>query len=295
MKKKLTLLALTATLSLGLLAGCGGAQDNSSAAASGAAPAKDDKTITIGASAVPHAEILKSLSGEFEKKGYQLDVVEFTDFVRPNKALADGELDANFFQHKPYLDNFNEENKTDLVPVGYVNFIPMEVYPGKTKTFDGLKEGAKVAVPNDASNEARALLLLADNGLITLKDGVGIQATIRDIVDNPRNLEFVEIEAAQIPRMLNDVDIAVINGNYFISAGLNIKDALTGETTDSLAAKAYANLIAVRPADKDSDKAKVLAEVLNSPAAKNFTNDKYKGGVIPVENADVEAYWQNVK
>ena len=273
--KKLAAAVLTLSLAIGVLAGCGNQAADTKTEA--------DKVIKIGATPSPHEEILKAMEPEFEARGYKLEVVPFSDYVQPNKALDSGELDANYFQHEPYLLDFNKENNLTLVNAGPVHYEPMAIFKGKTESLDALKDGAKVAVPNDTTNEARALLLLQDNGLIKLKDGADIKATKQDIVENKKNLDIVELDAAQIPRSLGDVDIAVVNGNFAIPAGLNLADALAKEEVDSLAAKTYANIIAVREADKDSDKTKVILEVLTSDKAKQYITDTYKGTVLPSE------------
>ena len=218
--------------------------------------------IKIGATPAPHAEILKKAAEILETKGYTLDIVEFTDYVQPNIAVNDGALDANYFQHQPYLDSFNEEKGTDLVSVAVIHYEPFGIYAGKTASLDELKDGATVAVPNDTTNEARALLLLEAQGLIKLKEDAGLKATVTDIVENPKNLEIIEIEAAQIPHSLQDVDIAVINGNYAIEAGLKVaKDALATEDADSIGATTYGNVVAVKKGNEDNEAIKAL-EVL---------------------------------
>lgn len=291
--KKLTAVLGIAALSVGLLAGCGSSQQaqptsGGSAAAESSTPAEktsgDDKTIVIGASPSPHEEILEHFADAFKADGYKLEVVSFTDYVQPNKALAEGELDANYFQHAPFLDNFNKENSTDLVNAGAIHYEPMGIFSNKLSNLDSIKDGAKVAVPNDTSNEARALLLLQENGLITLADGADLNATVADIAENPHNLDIVELEAAQIPRSLDDVELAVVNGNYALSAGLDLKKALAMEEADSLAAKTYANIIAVRAEDKDSAKTKELIKVLTSDEAKQYIQDNYNGAVLPAMN-----------
>lgn len=275
--KKLTAGVLALGLFATVLTGCGSNANDADAAKT---ETEASKVIKIGASPSPHEEILNALKDEFTAEGYTLEVVPFSDYVLPNKALANGELDANYFQHLPYLEEFNKENKLDLVSAGPVHYEPMAIFKGKTETLNALKDGAKIAVPNDTTNEARALLLLQDNGFIKLDEKAGLNATKKDIVDNPKNFEIVELEAAQIPRSLGDVDIAVINGNYAISAGLNLSDALAKEEADSLAAKTYANIIAVRAEDKDSEKTKAIMKVLVSPKAVEFINKNYKGAVV---------------
>ena len=275
--KKLTAGVLALGLFATVLTGCGSNANDADAAKT---ETEASKVIKIGASPSPHEEILNALKDEFTAEGYTLEVVPFSDYVLPNKALANGELDANYFQHLPYLEEFNKENKLDLVSAGPVHYEPMAIFKGKTETLSALKDGAKIAVPNDTTNEARALLLLQDNGFIKLDEKAGLNATKKDIVDNPKNFEIVELEAAQIPRSLGDVDIAVVNGNYAISAGLNLDDALAKEEADSLAAKTYANIIAVRAEDKDSEKTKAIMKVLVSPKAVEFINKNYKGAVV---------------
>ncbi len=275
--KKLTAGVLALGLFATVLTGCGSNANDADAAKT---ETEASKVIKIGASPSPHEEILNALKDEFTAEGYTLEVVPFSDYVLPNKALANGELDANYFQHLPYLEEFNKENKLDLVSAGPVHYEPMAIFKGKTETLSALKDGAKIAVPNDTTNEARALLLLQDNGFIKLDEKAGLNATKKDIVDNPKNFEIVELEAAQIPRSLGDVDIAVINGNYAISAGLNLSDALAKEEADSLAAKTYANIIAVRAEDKDSEKTKAIMKVLVSPKAVEFIDKNYKGAVV---------------
>lgn len=283
--KKWIASALVATLALGLFAGCGGGSDadaqSSAASAATESAASDDKTITIGASPSPHAEILNHFKDAFEKEGYTLEVVEFTDYVQPNKALDAGDLDANYFQHNPYLENFCEENGTKLISAGAIHYEPMGIFSESITDLSALPDGAKVAVPNDATNEARALLLLQENGLIKLKDGVDITATKLDIAENPKNLEIVELEAAQIPRSLQDVDLAVVNGNYALDAGLNLDDALEIEEADSLAAKTYANIIAVREGDVDTAKTQTIIKVLTSDDAKKYIEETFNGAVLP--------------
>lgn len=289
-RRKLYLLGLTGLLALGLVA-CGGSSTPSEEAPASqeeTAPegqtqsASDDTVITIGATPTPHEEILVAMEDAFAAEGYSLKIVPFSDYVQPNNALADGQLDANYFQHEPYLIDFVEENGVDLVSAGAVHYEPMAIFAGNTDSLDGLMDGAKVGVPNDPTNEARALLLLQENGLITLKEDAGIKATIQDIEENPLNLEIVELEAAQVPRSLGDLDIAVINGNYALLADLNLEDAMAIEARDSLAAQTYANIIAVRAGEENSDKAKVLMKVLTSDECKTYIEENYQGAVLPV-------------
>ena len=237
--------------------------------------------IIVGATPAPHAEILNAAKDILKEKGYDLVVKEYTDYVQPNLALDSGDLDANYFQHKPYLDQFNEEKGTKLVSAAAIHYEPFGIYAGKTKALADLPDGAQIAVPNDVSNEARALLLLADNGLIGLKEGVEMNATKNDIVKNDKNFKIVEVEAAQLPRSLGDVDVAVINGNYAIEAGLKVSDALAVEDAKSVAATLYSNIIAVRSGDENSDKTKALVEALTSDTVKKFIEDTYNGAVVP--------------
>ena len=253
------------------------------AVAAGSATAAQAATkIRVGASPTPHAEILKVANDVLKPQGYELQIIEYSDYVQPNMALEGKELDANFFQHKPYLDDFNKEKGTKLISIGTVHYEPFGIYAGKTKSLDALKDGAMVAVPNDTTNEARALLLLEANGIIKLKDGAGITATKNDIAENPHNVEIVETEAAQIPNILKDVDYAVINSNYAINAGLNpVKDSLAIEGS----ASAYANILAVKEGNESSDKVKALVAALESQQVADYIAEKYDGAVVStVEN-----------
>lgn len=241
--------------------------------------------IVVGATVEPHATILNSeaVKKSLEEQGFSIKVVEYTDYVQPNIATQDGELDANFFQHVPYLDDFNKNNGTNLVSVAKVHFEPLGLYPGKSASIDAIPDGGQIAVPNDTSNEARALLLLQDAGLIKLKDGVGLSATIKDIVENPKKLDIVEIEAAQTARALQDVDAAVINGNYALEADLSAsEDALITEATDSEGATTYANVIVVKEGNEESDKTKALIKAVTSEESKKFIEDQWKGAVVPM-------------
>lgn len=278
--KPLAGIVAAAGLALALTA-CGG---NSGAATTAAASssAASDNVITVGASPSPHAEILEAIKPELEAQGYELKVVEYSDYVQPNVALSEGDLDANYFQHLPYLENYNTENGTDLASAGAIHFEPMGLYAGKSSDITNVPDGAKIAVPSDATNEARALLLLQDQGVIKLTDGVGLEATANDIVENPHNVELVEVEAAAVPRSLQDADFGVINGNYALSAGLDTSATLASEDADSEAAQTYANIVAVRSGDEDSEKTQALLKALTSDTARKFIEDTYKGSVIPV-------------
>jgi len=217
-----------------------------------------------------------------QTKGYTLKIVEYTDYVLPNNALDSGDLDANYFQHKPYLDSFNEQNGTKLVSAGAIHYEPFGIYAGKTASLEELPDKATVLVPNDVSNEARALLLLEAQGLIKLKEGVGLEATKNDIVENTKNLDIVELEAAQLPRSLQDSDIAVINGNYAIEAGLKVSQALATEDSQSLAATTYGNIVAVKEGKENDEGIKALIEALTSQEVKQFMEDTYEGAVVPL-------------
>lgn len=295
--KKLLSILLCAALVLGLAA-CGTAASDPTDAPESEAPASDAlatdaaetpsgelEKIVVGASSTPHAEILEAVKGELEALGYELEVTIFDDYVMPNLALADGEIDANYFQHEPYLLNFNAENGTDLVSAAAIHYEPMGIYGGSKSSLDELAEGDIIAVPNDGTNEARALLLLQDQGLITLKEGIDAStetATILDIAENPKNLEIVEMEAKNIPHSLPDVAFAVINGNYALQAGLTGNDALASESADSDAAQTYANILAVRAGEEESAKTQALVTALTSETCRQFIEETYSGAVVPI-------------
>ena len=287
--KKRILLAL-GLASLLALAGCTkkaadtttSSESASESSSESASATGELKTITVGSSPAPHAERLEAAKPVLKEEGYDLKIVEYNDYIQPNVALESGELDANYFQHYPYLENFNKEHGTKLDSAGAIHYEPFGIYAGKTKSLDAIKDGAKVSVPNDATNEARALLLLEANGLLKLKEGVGINATKQDIVENPKNLDIEEIEAAQVARTLSDVDIAVVNGNYAIQAGLKVSDALAIEDAKSIAATTYANIIAVRDGDQKSDAILALIKALESDTVKKFIETKYNGAVVPM-------------
>ena len=269
MKKIITILLVSA-LMLATFASCGGGE-------------ADDKTIKVGASVTPHAEILNAAKEILAADGYTLEVVEFTDYVLPNTSLENGELDANYFQHQLYLDGFNKDNDTHLNTVLGVHYEPFGIYGGKTKAIADLKDGATVSVPNDATNEARALLLLEAQGLIKLADGIGLEATVKDIVENPKNLKISELEAAQLPISLPDVDISVINGNYAIGAGLNAADALAIEDkNDPVIKDYYVNVLVVKEGNEASEKIEALKDALQSEEIKTFIESTYSGAVIPM-------------
>ncbi len=298
MKKRVLGVLLCAALAVSTLAGCGSSatvSDNSQTAnvedtqvpttdQAAVEEAKtddpEDKVITVGATITPHSEILSVVAENLKEQGYELKIVEYNDYVLPNTALEAGDLDANYFQHVPYLDDFNAENGTHIVSAAAVHFEPMGIYAGKTAKIEDIQKGASVAVPNDTTNEARALLLLEAQGLIKLKADAGIKATILDIEENPYELNIKELEAAQVPKAIQDVDIAVVNGNYAIEAGLDA--ALVTEASDSLAAETYGNIIAVREGEENSAKTKALVDAILTDNVKEYIEKTYSGAVLPV-------------
>ena len=295
--KKLISVALAGTLALSLAA-CGSSA--SSSAAESTAPAESEAastseaaseettdlagtTLKVAASPTPHAEILNAAKDILAEQGITLEVVEFSDYVQPNLVTESGEVDANYFQHTPYLDSFNEENGTHLVSVGAVHYEPFGIYPGKSDDLANIADGATIAVPNDTTNEARALQLLAAQGLITVRDGAGLTATVNDITDNPHNLQIKEIEAAQLPRTVQDVDFAVINGNYAMEAGFSVgTDALAIEDASSEAAQTYANVLVVKEGNENNPAIQALYAALTSDTIKDFINNTYDGAVVPI-------------
>ncbi len=279
MKKKLLSLAAVGILAVGLFTGCGSSDEKK-------AEDTDSKgTIKVAASETPHAEILEQAKPLLEKEGWDLEVTVFNDYVQPNLVVESGEFDANYFQHIPYLEEFNEEQKTHLVNAGGIHYEPFGIYPGTKSSLDDLEKGNVIAVPNDTTNEARALLLLQDNGVITLKDGVGLEATVNDIVDNPKGVEIRELEAAQVSRVTEEVAFVVLNGNYALEAGYSVaKDAVAYEKNDSEAAQTYVNVIAVKEGNEDNEGIKALVKVLKSDEIKKYINDNYDGAVIPFED-----------
>ena len=299
MKKKIGVLVASLALAFGLVA-CGGQKAETKAESEKQTQAASEKAgetekatekaeagetvkIKIGATPSPHAEILEAAKDALKKKGVEIEIVTYNDYVQPNLATDQGEIDANYFQHLPYLEEFNKEKNTKVVSVGKVHYEPFGIYAGQSKDLKEIKDGAKIAVPNDTTNEARALLLLQDNGIIKLKDGAGLTATKQDVVENPHNIELYEVEAAQIPRSLDSVDFACMNGNYAIQANYKPSDALAAEDAKSEAAQTYANIIAVSEKNKDAEWAKTLVEVLHSKEIQDFINKKYEGGVVPIE------------
>lgn len=300
MKKKISSLILGALLISTTLIGCGGsdttttpASTPSSTPADQSAPADTDSTpdtnidveggvITIAASPTPHTQILEQAKPLLEELGYTLEVTEFDDYVMPNNVVESGEIDANYFQHTPYLESFNAEQGTSLVAVGGIHYEPFGIYPGTESDLANISEGATIAVPNDTTNEARALLLLQDNGIITLNEEAGLTATVLDITENPYNVEIVEMEAAQIPRVKDEMAFVVLNGNYALNAGLSVaNDAVAYELSDSIAAQTYVNHIVVKAGNEENAGVKALVEVLTSDEMSTFITDSYDGAVIP--------------
>ena len=299
--KKLISATLAASLALSLAA-CGSSASTDSVAASSEAASSESTaassaaaestaetselagtTLKVAASPTPHAEILNVAKEVLAEQGIDLEVVEFSDYVQPNLVTESGEVDANYFQHTPYLDSFNEENGTHLVSVGAVHYEPFGVYPGKSSDLTNIADGATIAVPNDTTNEARALQLLAAQGLITVRDGAGLTATINDITENPHNLQIKEIEAAQLPRTVQDVDFAVINGNYAMEAGFSVgKDALATEDASSEAAQTYANVLVVKEGRENDPAIQALYAALTSDKVKDYINSTYDGAVVPI-------------
>lgn len=278
--KKFTAVALASALSLGLLSACGSNANETPSAGS------DDNTeavtIKIGATPAPHAEILEVVKPILAEQNINLEITVFNDYVTPNTAVEDGSLDANYFQHITYMNGFNESDGTHLVSVGNVHYEPLGLYAGKASTVADLTDGAQIAVPNDTTNEARALLLLQQEGLITLKEGAGINATKADIVENPKNLDIVELEANQLPVRLQDVDMAVINGNYAIDAGLNVADALAIEDSEGEAGTAYANVLVVKEGHENDDAIQALYTALCSDEVRTYMEETYGGAVVPL-------------
>ena len=294
MRKTLCVFAVTALLAA-TITGCSGKsgsettaaqttgeETTETTAASETKPTGEMKKIVVGASPAPHAEILKAAADSLAQKGYELDIKEYVDYIQPNLALESGDLAANYFQHLPYLESFNEENGTKLVSAAAIHYEPFGIYAGKASSLEELQDGATVAVPNDTSNEARALLLLEAQGLIQLKEGADLTVTKNDIVENPKNLNLYEVEAAQIPRVVEDVDIAVINGNYAIEAGVKVSEALAVEDSESIAASTYGNVIAVQEGHENDEAIQALIEALTSDEVKKFMDEKYEGAVVPL-------------
>lgn len=285
MKRRLLTVLLAGVLAAALT-GCGGSDkggDSGSDSGSGSGDS-GSKSVKVAASATPHAEILEEAKGLLEAEGYELEVTVFNDYVQPNEVVESGDFDANYFQHIPYLESFNEEKGTHLVNAGGIHYEPFGIYPGTKKSLDELAEGDAIAVPNDTTNEARALLLLQDNGVITLKEGAGLNATVNDIEENVKNVEIVELEAAQVSRVVDEVAFVVLNGNYALEGGYSVKsDAIAYEKSDSEAAKTYVNVIAVKEGNEVNEGIQALVKVLKSDDIKKFIDEKYDGAVIAFE------------
>ncbi len=301
MKKKFITAAVTLAFAASLTA-CGGSAASSSNASSEASKSStsssdttekstsdessstsDNAVIKVGANITPHSEILEQAKPILAEKGITLEIVQIEDSITPNVGVAEGSLDANYFQHEPYLEQYNEENGTDLVSIGAIHYEPFGIYAGKTTDLSELADGATIAVPNNVTNEARALLLLQQEGILTLKDDAGINATVEDIVDNPKNVKFKELAPEQLVQSLPDVDLAVINGNYAIEGGLSVSDALAVEADDGLAATTYANIIATTPEKANDEALLTLVEVLKSDEISNYIEETYDGAVVPLK------------
>lgn len=268
-KALLVVLSLIAAISL-LITGC----SSTPAASSTEAP----KVLKVGATPVPHSELLEFIKPKLAAEGITLEIIEFTDYVNPNLALNSKDLDANFFQHVPYMEAFAREQKMEFVSAGKVHVEPLGLYSEKINSLDDLQDGATIAIPNDPTNEGRSLILLASKGIIKLKEDAGLEATDKDIIENPKNLKFKPIDAAQLPRSLQDVDAAIINTNYALEAKFNpVKDALLLEDSES----PYANIVTVRPDNQNSELIQKLIDVLQTEDVKEFISDKYQGAVVP--------------
>ncbi len=303
MKKKVLALVCTLALGTGLLAGCGSTAEPAAAATEStaaestanadaedeaaetteAAAAESKGTVTVAATAVPHAEILEAAKPLMEAEGWDLEIVVFTDYVQPNEVVESGDIDANYFQHVNYLNSYNEEKGTHLVNVGEIHYEPLGIYSGKESDLAAISDGAEIAVPNDTTNCARALLLLEAQGLIKLDPEAGITATEIDIIENPHNIKIVPLAAEQVARTLPDVAFGVINGNYALEAGLSTEDAVAIEADDSAAIQEYVNVIAVKEGNEENEGVKALVDVLKSDEIKAFINEKYEGSVVPYE------------
>ena len=288
MKKRVLALALACAVSLSLLAGCGNGDSGNSSAPAGSdsgaenSAAAENVTIRVRASPAPHGEILEQVVPILAEQGITLEIEEFTDYIVPNNAVESGELDANYFQHITYLNNFNTEHGTHLVSVGEIHYEPFGIYAGRVSSLDELPDGAVIGIPNDPTNGGRALLLLQEQGLITLPEDAGLEPTVLDIVDNPHNYQIEELEAAQLPRSLSSLDIAVINGNYAIDAGLDVADALAIEANDGTAATAYANVVAVKEGNEDNEAILALVAALQSEEIRAWMEEEYQGAVVPL-------------
>ena len=279
MKKRLLSLTLAGILAVGALTGCGSSSDTDKGETT-----ENKGTITVAASETPHSEILEQAKEILKEEGWDLEITVFNDYVQPNNVVESGDFDANYFQHIPYLEDFNKKHGTHLVNAGGIHYEPFGIYPGTKDSLDAIAKGDVIAVPNDTTNEARALLLLQDNGIIKLKDGVGLEATVNDIEENPYEVEIQELEAAQVSRVTGEVAFVVLNGNYALEAGFSVgKDAIAYEKSDSEAAQTYVNVIAVKEGNEDSEKIKALVKALESDEIRDYINETYDGAVIPFE------------
>ena len=286
--KKLLAAALSGVLTAGII--LGGTGLSTKAAETETETTGELTPIKVAASATPHAEILEQAKPILAEEGYDLQVTVFDDYIMPNEVVESGDMDANYFQHLPYLEQYNEEKGSHLVSVGGIHYEPFGIYPGTKTSLDDVADGDSVAVPNDTTNEARALLLLQDNGLIKLKDGAGLTATVTDIEENPYNLDIVELEAAQVARVVDETAYVVLNGNYALAAGFSVaKDALAYEKSDSEAAKTYVNIIAVKEGNEENPGVQALVDVLKSDEIRNYINETYDGAVIPYDDGEAEA------
>lgn len=283
MKKKWITLATAAVLTMSLAACSGGTSSATPTPTAAPSASAEPVVLKVGASPTPHTQILEQVVPILAEQGIDLQIVEYTDYVIPNTAVEEGENDANYFQHQPYLDNFNTEHGTHLVSVGAIHYEPFGIYAGKTDSLDKLQDGASIAIPNDGSNEARALYLLEAQGLITLDHSVEFaKTTPLDVKENPKNLKFEELEAAMLPNSLQDVDCAVINGNYAIEAGLSIEDALATEDPNSVAAQTYANIVVVKEGNENNPAIQALVKALQSDEVRNYINNTFHGAVVPI-------------
>ena len=276
MKKRIVATIAVGILALSTLVGCGAKKDG--------AAADGKKTLKIAASATPHAELLEQAKPILAEQGIELEITVFDDYVQPMNVVEDGEIDANYFAHVPYVDQFNEEQGTHIVNAGGIHYEPFGIYPGTKSALADAAEGDVIAVPNDTTNEARALLLLQDNGLLKLKEGAGLTATVNDIVENPKGIEIKELEAAQVARVKDEVAFVVLNGNYALEAGLSVgQDSIAFEASDSEAAKTYVNIVAVKEGNENNAEIKALVDVLKSDAIKQYIKDTYDGAVVAFE------------
>ena len=281
--KKLLALAMALTLCLGLAACGGDTADAGTDTTDDTAQTGETVTLRVGATPAPHEEILEQVVDNLAEQGITLEIVPYTDYNTPNTAVEEGEDDANYFQHITYMENFNAEHGTHLVSAGAIHYEPMGIYAGKSTSLDEIPDGAVIAVPNDATNEGRALLLLQDLGIITLSEDAGLEATKNDIVENPHNIELQEMEAAMLPQTIDEVDFSIINSNYALQAGLDpTTDALASEDTQSDAAQAYANVIAVKEGNENNEAIKALVAALQSDEIREFIETNYNGSVVPM-------------